>query len=81
VYNTQFKIRHSAAASRWIVKRPDLVAHVVVDGQRKHIRLVTLEAQQITDPPGAVADGVTSVCRWNPLVDDHGCGARAAPTN
>ena len=65
------KDREIAAPRRSVVKRPDFVPKIVVDGQREQVGVVTTAAQQIADPPGAVADGVAAMGRRHPLVDDH----------
>src|SRR5829696_7507591 len=52
-------------------KGPHVVAEIVVDGQRVELGVVPGGAQQVADPPRAVADGIPAMRRGDPLVDDH----------
>ena len=71
--------RDVAAAGRVVGERPDVVAQVVVDGQREQVGGMALGPQQIADAAGAVADGVAPVGGRHPLVDDHGAAGAVCP--
>ena len=77
--SAKWKIVTSPRARRVVGERPDVVAQVVVDGQREQVGGVALGPQQIADAAGAVADGVAPVGGRHPLVDDHGAAGAVLP--
>src|SRR5690606_18723185 len=60
-----------ALRCRGIRKGADVIFQVLVDRERKEIRLVPLRAQHVANFARAVADRIPLVRRRYPLVDDH----------
>jgi hypothetical protein len=54
-----------------IGERPDVVAQVVVHGEREDVGPMAHAPQEIADLPGAVPDRISLVRGGHPLVDHH----------
>jgi hypothetical protein len=60
-----------AGAGGRLGESPDVIAEIVVHGQREDVGVVAGRTQHAADPAGAVTDRITFVGGRNPLIDDH----------